>query len=62
MYPTMKVRESVGRRAKPAVRPQKFATKINTRDLINLNLRVVQWFKSLGEIPMTGFSHLALQV
>ena len=24
------------------------------------NCRVVQWFKSLGEIPMTGFSHLVL--
>ena len=23
---------------------------------------VVQWFKSLGETPMTGFSHLVLQV
>ena len=34
----------------------------NTRDLINENWRVVQWFKSLGETPMTGFSHLALQV
>ena len=26
------------------------------------NWRVIQWFKSLGEKPMTGFSHLALQV
>ena len=34
MYPAMKVRESVERRAKPAVRPRKFATQINTRDLI----------------------------
>ena len=34
----------------------------NTRDLINENWRVVQWFKSLGEIPMTGFSYLALQM
>ena len=43
--------------AKPAVRPQKFATQINTRDLVNLNkhLRVVQWVESLGETLMTGF-------
>ena len=34
----------------------------NTRDLINENWKVVYWFKSLGEIPMTGFSHLVLQV
>ena len=34
----------------------------NTRDLINKNWRVVQWLKPLGEIPMTGFSHLALLV
>ena len=60
MYPVMKVCESVGRRAKPAVRPQKFATQINTRDLMKLNKywRVVQWVKSLGETPMS-FSHLA---
>ena len=32
----------------------------NTRDLINENWRVVQWFKSLDETPMTGFSHLVL--
>ena len=57
MYPTMKVHESVGRRAKPAVRHQKFATQINTRHLVKLNKhwRVVQWVESLGEIPMTGF-------
>ena len=54
-----KVTEGV---AKPTVRPRKFATQINTRDLINKNWRVVQWFKSLGETPMTDFSHLALQV
>ena len=53
----MKVRESVERRAKPAVRPQKFATQINTRDLVKLNKhwRVVQWVESLGETPMIGF-------
>ena len=34
----------------------------NTRDLINENWRVVQWLKPLGEITMTGFSHLALLV
>ena len=53
----MKVRESVGRRAKPVVRPQKFATHENTRDLVKLNKhwRVVQWVKSLGETPMTDF-------
>ena len=57
MYPTMKVRESVGRRVKPTVRPRKFATQINTRDLVKLNKhwRVVQWVESLGETPMNGF-------
>ena len=57
MYPTMKVRESVRRCAKLAVRPRKFATQINTRDLVKLNKhwRVVQWVESLGETPMTGF-------
>ena len=34
MYPTMKVCESVRRRVKPAVRPQKFATHQNTWDLV----------------------------
>ena len=34
----------------------------NTQDLINENWKVVQWFKSLGKTPITGFSHLALQV
>ena len=34
MYPSMKVRESVGRHAKPAVRPRKFSTHKNTRDLV----------------------------
>ena len=57
MYPAMKVHESVGRRAKPAVRPWKFATHKNTWDLENLNeyWRVVQWVESLGETPMIGF-------
>ena len=57
MYPTMKVRESVERRAKPIVRPRKLATEINTRDLIKLNKhwRVVQWVESLSETPMIGF-------
>ena len=57
MYPAMKVRESVGRLAKPAMRPKKFATQINTRDLVKLNKhwRVIQWVKSLGETPMTVF-------
>ena len=57
MYPTMKVRKSVGRHAKPEVRPRKFGTQINTRDLVKLNKhwRVVQWVESLGETPMTGF-------
>ena len=60
----MKVRESVGRRAKPAVRPRKFATHKNTRHLLNLNKywRVVQWVKSLGETPMTGFHTWHLHV
>ena len=35
MDPAMKVRESVGRHAKPAVRPRKFVTQINTQDWIN---------------------------
>ena len=34
MYLVMKVRESVGRCAKPTVRPQKFATHQNTRNLV----------------------------
>ena len=34
MYPAMKVHESVGRHAKPAVKPQKFATHKNTQDLV----------------------------
>ena len=57
MYPAMKVRESVGRHAKPTVRPRKFVTQINTQDLVKLNKhwRVVQWVESLGETLMTGF-------
>ena len=34
MYPIMKVRKSIGRRAKPVVRPQKFGTHKNKRDLV----------------------------
>ena len=58
MYQVMKVRESVGRRAKPAMRPRKLATQINTQDLVNSNeyWGVVQWVMSLGETPMTGFN------
>ena len=58
MYPAMKVHESVGRSAKPVVRPQKFTTHKNTRDLMKLNkyLRVVQWVKSLSETLMTVFT------
>ena len=57
MYPAMKVHESVGRRAKLAVRPHKFSPHKNTRDLENLNEYwwVVQWVKSLGETSMTSF-------
>ena len=57
MYLAMKVRESVERRAKPTVRPWKFAIHKNTRDLENLNeyWRVVQWVESLDETPMTDF-------
>ena len=57
MYPAMKVRESVRRHAKPAMRPRKFATQINTRDLLKLNKhwRVFQWVESLGETRMIGF-------
>ena len=64
MYPMMKVRESVGRSAKLAVRPRKFATHKNTRDLIKLNKywRVDQWFKSLGDTPITGFHTWHLHV
>ena len=42
---------------KPGVRPRKFATQINTRDLVKLNKhwRVVQWVESLGETPMIYF-------
>ena len=58
MYPTIKVRKSVGKSAKPVVSPQKFTTHKNTRDLMKLNkyLRVVQWVKSLGETLMTVFT------
>ena len=57
MYPAMKVRESVERCAKPAVRPRKFATQTNTWDLMKVNKywKVVQWVKSFSETPMTGF-------
>ena len=60
----MKVHESIGRRAKPTVRPRKFMTHKNTLDLIKLNKywRVIQWVKSLGETPMTGFHTLHLHV
>ena len=34
MYPAMKFRESIGRRAKLAVRPRNFATYKNTKDLV----------------------------
>ena len=39
------------------MRPRKFATNGNTRDLVNLNKdwRVVKLVESLGETPMTGF-------
>ena len=45
---------------KHVVRPRKFATHENTRDLVNLNKywRVVQWVKSLGETPMNDFHTL----
>ena len=57
MYPMMKVRENAGRSTKSAMRPRKFATQINTQDLVKLNKhwRVVQWVESLGETPMIGF-------
>ena len=57
MYLEMKVHESVGRRAKLAMRPRKFITHKNTRDLVNSNeyWRVGQWVKSLGETLMTSF-------
>ena len=60
----MKVRESVGRHAKPTVRPMKFATQINTRDLVKLNKhwRVIQLVETLGETPMTGFHTWHLHV
>ena len=34
MYPAMNVRESVGKHAKPAMRPRKFATHKNTQALV----------------------------
>ena len=37
---SIKVCESVGRRVKPAVRPKKFATQINTRDLIKIQMNI----------------------
>ena len=53
-----KVHKSVGRRAKPMVRPRKFATHKNTQDLMKLNKywKVVQRVKSLDETPMTVFT------
>ena len=60
----MKVHKSIGRRAKPAVRPWKFITHKNIRDLMKLNKywRVVQWVKSLGETPMIVFHTWHLNV
>ena len=59
----MKVRESVGRSCEacsetPEIRNPNKHTRFDKLK----NWRVVQWYKSLGETPMTGFSHLALQV
>ena len=64
MYPAMKVCESVGRRVKTTMRPRKFVTHKNTRDLKKLNKywRVFQWVKSLGETPLTGFHTRHLNV
>ena len=62
MNPAMKVRESVRRRCKACGDTSKIRNPNKHTDLINLNWRVVQWVKSLGETPMTGFSHLVLQV
>ena len=60
----MEVHESVKRHVKPAMRPRKFATQINTQDLVKLNkhLKVVQWVESLGETPMASFHTWHLHV
>ena len=59
----MKVRESVGRRCGACGEtPEIHNPNKHTGFDKFKNWRVVQWFKSLGETPMTGFSHLALQV
>ena len=45
MYPAMKVRESVGRRVKPGVRPWKFGTHKKHTELGKNKLisEIVQW-------------------
>ena len=59
----MKVRESVGRCVKLAVRPWKFATHKNTWDLMKLKKywKVVQWVKSFRWNTNDWFSHLAFE-
>ena len=59
----MKVRENVGKCCEAYGETPKISNpNKHTRFDQFKNGRVVQWFKSLGETPMTGFSHLALQV
>ena len=59
----MKVRESVGRRCEACGKTPKIRNPNKHTGFDKFkNLRVIQWFKSLGETLMTGFSHLALQV
>ena len=58
MYPAMKVRESVRRRAKPTVKPRKFTTQINTQDLIKkiqVNIGVLSNSLSHWVLPMIDF-------
>ena len=59
----MKVRESVGRRCESCDETLEIRNlNKHTRFDKFKNWRVVQWVKSFGETPMTGFSQLALQV
>ena len=58
----MKVRESVRRRCEACGETPKICYPNKHTGFDKLKLEVVQWFKSLGETPMAGFSHLALQV
>ena len=57
----MKVSESVGRRCEACGETPKIRNPNKHTGFYKFkNWRVVQWFKSLGETPMTGISHLPL--